>query len=621
MKLEQAAELSAKEQFAEAKKIYQDLYEEYPNNPDIAPMILERLQEVTLEISNYEESRKYGNLLLNKFPDSREVEKTWNNIIASYMKEGDYSQALKEGQKIWPIFVSPREKAHLALFLARASVARKSPLDSFYWLTEGESLAKEGEVKEEISQEMSRTLRYLSENQVRTLLLEYHGKFPEILLERRLIEIKIDNGELDAASDAADKLIAQFPQHPLIPEIKELKQVIKEQYDVDPLVIGCLLPLTGRLQPYGRRLLRGLYLAQELYNLSTWESPIQLVVKDSSAESGVSEAIDELVHSHHVFAIIGPLSRKKVEEAAQKAQSLRVPILTLTQDEKVVDTGNYVFRFCITNRLQAELLASYAVFNMGLHSFAILYPEDNYGKLFYKLIATELSALPATLKGSASYSEKTIDFTQTMRNLFSNAGVPFPKRGEKDKPISVLSPPAFDALFLPDEAQKASLIASQLYYNDIVGIRVFGTNLWNTSSLEKQYAPYLEGAIFTAGFFAGSENTGTQQFVEQFEANYDEKPQYLEAQAYDALDLILAAKNKAKYQNRGSLRSSLLKVRGLSGATGEMTVLPSGEVYTKLFLLTIRHGKVSEIRVNREKLLKKRNEWLKKTGQRNARVE
>ena len=136
----------------------------------------------------------------------------------------------------------------------------------------------------------------------------------------------------------------------------------------------------------------------------------------------------------------------------------------------------------------------------------------------------------------------------------------------------------------------------------MIGVRLFGTNLWNTPRLEKEYAPYLEGAIFVGGFFADSMKVEVQQFVERFEANYDEKPQYLEAQAYDVLNLILTAKSRAENLSRGAIRSELLKIRDFEGVTGKMTILPSGDVRKELFLLSIRSGRITELKVDQDRL-------------------
>ena len=601
-KLKEAEDLCYQGQYKKCAAIYKKLLEKYPKDPKITPLLLSRLQKAYLSSGDYDVSETYGKRLLSEYPNYYGAPEVHVNLIEAAVEKGELQRALKDGQKLWAFLGDTEEKARLAYLLSRIFTKKKDGLDAFYWLVEAERLAAGAELKNRIYSQMTKVVSLLNEHQVKSLLPEYRGRFPELWLETRLVEIMIDNGKLDEAAGRLNYLINSFPMHPLAQKFRELREAIEQERDVDADAIGCLLPLSGRLQPYGRRLLRGLYMAQELYNLSTWEQPIKIIVKDSNSEDGIASVVDELVRDHHVLAIMGPLSRKVVDEAALEAQKLRVPIVTLTQKEDVVNIGDYVFRVFLTNREQARLLVSYAVGELGFHNFGILYPEDKYGRFFEHAFSEEMKKLPVKLMADVGYDPGTTDFTRPIRNLFVRAGIPLPTKNRKEKPISVLSPPVFDAIFLPDQVQTASLIASQLVYNDVVGVRLFGTNLWNTPRLEKEYAPYLEGAIFTGGFFAGSSNPEVQQFVERFEASYDEKPQYLEAQAYDVLNLILEARKRAERPSRGAIRSQLLKIRNFEGVTGKMSILPSGNAKKEMFLLTVRGGEIRELNVDQEEL-------------------
>ena len=601
-KIRTAEDLCYQEKYPECARVYEGLLKEYPRDPKLTPMLLSRLQHTYLLMKDYTKSESYGKRVLAEYPDYSGISEVHLDLIEAEIEKGNLDKALEDGQRLWGFLGEGEEKARLAYLLAKIFTSKRDGLDAFYWLVESERLAAGADLKNRIYDQMSDITSLLSEKQVMALLPEYRGRFPEVWLQTRLVEILIDNGELDKATEKLNYLSTTYSIHPLSGKFKELEDAINRQQNVDTTAIGCLLPLTGPFQPYGRRLLRGLYMAQELYNLSTWEEPIKIIVKDSSSEEGITKAVDELVNDHHVMAIIGPLSRKVVDEAAEEAQKLRVPLITLTQKRDIVDIGDYVFRVFLTNRDQAKLLVAYAVAELELHSFGILYPEDNYGRFFRKVFSEELGKLPVKLMAEVGYDPGTTDFTQPIRNLFVKAGIPLPTRSSKEKPISVLSPPAFDAIFLPDQVQTASLIASQLVYNDVIGVRLFGTNLWNTPRLEKEYAPYLEGAIFVGGFFADSMKVEVQQFVERFEGNYDEKPQYLEAQAYDVLNLILTAKSRAENLSRGAIRSELLKIRDFEGVTGKMTILPSGDVRKELFLLSIRSGRITELKVDQDRL-------------------
>ena len=604
-KLKKAEELCYEKKYRECAGVYEELLKENPRNRELTPLILSRLQKVFLKTGDYEKSEEYGNRIISEYPDYRGMPGVHVDLIEAYLGKGDLDRALEDGQRLWTYLGDQEDKARLAYILARVFSEKKDSLNAFYWLVESERLAASAELKDRIYQQMTKVCSQLSKSQVSSLLPEFTGRFPELWLQTRLIEILVDDGDLDKAAEKLNSLADTYPMHPLAKKFAQLKEAIEQQRNVDDTAIGCLIPLNGPLQPYARRLLRGLYLAQELYNLSTWGKPIKIIVKDSSDSNGVVTAVDELVNDHHVLAIIGPLSRKVVDDAAREAQKLRVPIITLSQKTSVADIGDYVFRVFLTNKAQVKLLVAYAAGELELERFGILYPNDSYGRFFEKAFSEELEKFRVKVMAKVGYDPGTTDFTLPIRNLFVEAGLPLPDRHKKEKPISVLSPPAFDAIFLPDQVQTASLIASQLVYNDVIGVRLFGTNLWNTPRLEKEYAPYLEGAIFVGGFFAGSTRPEVQQFVERFEASYDEKPQYLEAQAYDVLNLLLAAKNNAENQSRGAIRVELYRIKDFEGVTGKMSILPSGDVDKELFLLSVKNGKITEVRIDQDRLYMK----------------
>ncbi|MBK7845679.1 MAG: hypothetical protein IPJ71_18745 [Bdellovibrionales bacterium] len=57
----------------------------------------------------------------------------------------------------------------------------------------------------------------------------------------------------------------------------------------------------------------------------------------------------------------------------------------------------------------------------------------------------------------------------------------------------------FEALFIPDGVRSVSQIAPMLAYQEVKGIKLLGTNLWNTPELAEKGEKFAEGAIFFDG--------------------------------------------------------------------------------------------------------------------------
>jgi branched-chain amino acid transport system substrate-binding protein len=168
----------------------------------------------------------------------------------------------------------------------------------------------------------------------------------------------------------------------------------------------------------------------------------------------------------------------------------------------------------------------------------------------------------------------------------------------------------FDAIFIPDRYSQVGLIAPQLAYHDVTGVKLLGTNLWNSEKLVEMAAPYLQDAVFVDGFFPGSGLPLTSQFVQSYEETFGGKPGYPEAQAYDTVRLLVEALRQPGVTSRPMLRDALLGIHSLSGVAGIASVGPDGEVSKPPFLITIYRRRMEEIQVDFEMLSQQRRKYL-----------
>ena len=79
--------------------------------------------------------------------------------------------------------------------------------------------------------------------------------------------------------------------------------------------------------------------------------------------------------------------------------------------------GDYVFRNFITPGMQVKTLVSYAIKKLQLKRFAILYPDENYGKTFMNLFWDEVIALGGKVVGAEPYNINHTDFADPIKKL------------------------------------------------------------------------------------------------------------------------------------------------------------------------------------------------------------
>ena len=189
---------------------------------------------------------------------------------------------------------------------------------------------------------------------------------------------------------------------------------------------------------------------------------------------------------------------------------------------------------------------------------------------------------------SASYKEKSTDFSEPLQKLMNIA--------KKNSPMPVTEGTPFDALFIPDQVSAVSLIAPQLPYNNVVGVTLLGTNLWSEAPLVQAGGVYVDQALFATSFFPESKDPKVRTFTEKFASLYNSMPSYLEAQAYDALMMLLQARSKSPEKaNRNSVFQNLLQSQGFQGVAGNYTVNSRGDLDRQYTILQVVNGSLNQV--------------------------
>lgn len=612
----------------EASQRYQELAMAFPRSPQAARALL-RQGEIDYRLDKYEKAVSWFQQVINEYPVRPEGDEARLWLLRCYLQLERFNDAVETGRSLTKYLPKKAQKAVAAEVVGDAEVARLNYVKAVNWYVRSYELAEEDK-HIFLAAKVDIALKHLGKEEVVALAAEYPETFPHLQLQTRLVEIEMESGRFGMAQEQLQSLIERWPDHPLVDTWQGMTEKVEEWLKVDMTAVGCVLPLSGRYQAYGDRVLRGLVMAAQDFKNNGGD--IQLIIKDSGGDPGLAvAAVRDLVLDNKVAAIIGPLSRVAAEAAAEEAQKLWVPIITLTQKEGVSDIGNYVFRYFLSNEEQTRALVEYAVLGLDYKRFAILYPNDSYGVRLMNLFWDELEGLGAEVRGIEAYDPSQTDFADQIKKL---VGLYYPRpegettdvtEGEKARETS----PAglngetsedqeeeevpivdFDAIFIPDGYSQVGLIAPQLAYYDVTGVKLLGTNLWNSQKLVEMAAPYLQDAVFVDGFFSGSGLPLTSQFVQSYEQTFGGKPGYPEAQAYDTMRLLIEGLRKPEVTSRPILRDALLGIQSLPGVAGTASVGPDGEVSKPPFLITIYRRRMEEIQVDFEMLRQRRLKYL-----------
>jgi branched-chain amino acid transport system substrate-binding protein len=437
-----------------------------------------------------------------------------------------------------------------------------------------------------------------------------------------------------------------FPGNPYEADNRHLIQELTQKLAFTPYTLGCLLPLSGSYKAYGQRVLNAVELALSRYQGGETSVPFKLMIEDSGSDDAQAvKAVRKLAQAR-VGAILGPINTAPA--AAQEAQKLNIPILTFTQKPDITGIGDFVFRNFITPQSQVRTLVSYFINDLGVHKFAVMYPEEIYGKTFMNLFWDEVVRQGGRMVGVQAYAPGQTDFAKTIKKL---VGLYYPvpanlrarpvvqveenpyfqtAPGVMDRLETWVSDPVgrlsglfyqdpdqdrvngpaigrrpakkdkqpivdFDVLFIPDAPNEAGLILPQLAYYDIKNIYLAGTNLWHSQQLIEMAKQYAQNAVLVDGFCHDSASKVVQNFVETYRSVYNTEPGLMEAYVFDTANMLFSLLAKPEIHLRSELRDQLKQMVQAEGATGPTAFESSGEAIKRLNLLRIKGDQFIEI--------------------------
>jgi ABC-type branched-subunit amino acid transport system substrate-binding protein len=334
-------------------------------------------------------------------------------------------------------------------------------------------------------------------------------------------------------------------------------------------------------------------MALDQFNSRNRGSLIKLSVKDTESDpEKAALAVNEL-SAERVGAILGPVTTH--ESAALIAQEKRIPIITLGQKENISTIGDYVFRNFITPEMQVQAIVSFAIQTLEINRFAILYPDDKYGTTFMSLFQNEVEAYGGEVIRIELYDPAQTDFAEPIKKLTqpqTELSEPPEEKTENSVPEPALD---FEAVFIPDGPTTSGLLIPQLAFYDVVGVHLFGTNLWHSDRLIQMAKQFIQGAIMADGFFAGSHSQKVKDFVEKFEEAFDEKPGFIEAVAYDTAMILFDLVSRNDIQSRSEIKNEIMNLQDFQGVTGATSFDHTGNAHKKLYLLQIQGDKFIEL--------------------------
>ena len=512
---------------------------------------------------------------------------------------------------------------------ARKFIRAGEMRDALVFYNKALSLASESE-KKRVMENVRDVLARADTPALRELSRTKELFIPQALILYRLAVNQALEENYKGAAQTIETFEEKFPDHPLAGDVAELKLLV-EKSRFNRELVGCLLPLTGKYSIFGKRALNGIECAVKDFRKNHPDRKIRILIKDTGSNKKQAVSLAEELAGMEVAALIGPMGTAKA--AGEVAKENGIPMMAMTQKELNGADESFLFSNFLTPRLQAKALASYAYYRLGIRNFAILYPEDEYGKTYMNFFWDMVEEYGGQIKGVESYGPDQTDFSESLEKITGEFyKVPNFIKENPDQYESILlikdkdgdteedekqkqarkesrrgargAEDAgkvkfrldFEAVFIPDSHEKVSMILPQLAFHDIENVALLGTNLWHDKSLLKDAAGYTDNALITSGFYPESSiNPKAGRFANEYRRLYGKFPGFIEAVAYDSASIVLESLLDESINSREELRNVIAGGMFFNGTTGKTYFDRNGDLHKELFYLTIEEEEFTEI--------------------------
>lgn len=577
----------------------QEFISRHPDSPDL-PKAYFLLGESYVKTQAFMLAVPHLRKAVEEYPTMPFLQQAMEDLALAYTEVGETDRALGLHQQLLDMVKDQASRAVLHDRIAELLLKKKDYIKTIESLLAERSLVKEADrfaITERIKAVLDQGLK---EKSLQELVLLYPKSFPGDYAMIKLAQLYESKGDVYRTERELKRFLYTFPKHDYVSQARSQIATIKKKIQSHRLIIGVLLPLSGKLGVFGEEVINGIQIAMDQMKDNFREDQVGVAIVDSAEPStNLLSQLDTLIKEYNPIAVIGPLMSKEVVQLAPRMERLQIPLISPSATAPGLSKeSRYIFRNALTNEQQGKAIAEYAVNTLGLKRFVILYPNDHYGVALSQIFKTEATRLGGTIVTVQAYPLEETDFGPQLKQIkeadLKGTGTLVPVEGdEKDKTAPEYIP-GFDAIFLPGDADKVGLIASQLAFYDFKGITLLGSNGWNSKDLIRIGGRFMEGGVFVDGFFAGSSDPAVQSFVERYRARYQTEPTIFAAQSYDVARMILTALQRG-ITSGSALRDYLLTVRDFAGASGHLNFTPEGEAEKKLFIIQIRNGRFVQI--------------------------
>lgn len=345
----------------------------------------------------------------------------------------------------------------------------------------------------------------------------------------------------------------------------------------DEVKIGVVLPLSGALSGYGQPSQKGVTLINSMEpTLANGDTVKLIIIDDKSDKVEAANAMQRLVSSDKVDAVIGEVTSTNTLAMTKMAEDTKTPLISPTAtNDRVTRNREYVSRVCFSDSFQGVVGANLASRDLKAKKAAIMFDSSN---------------------------DYSVGLARAFRNQFVKNGgtiaveVQAPG-GSKDfkAQLSTVKSHNVDMIYMPIYYTEGALIAVQAKQLGLKVPVVGGDGLAADPIFFKLGQDAVEGYMTTDYYSpnAKEQTPDGEKFIQAWTAKYNEPTHTWGAMTADAYKMIVAAMNKCSDpHDRVCVNKNLRATTNFTGITGTLT-LKGGDAIRPAVINEVKNGQLA----------------------------
>lgn len=342
------------------------------------------------------------------------------------------------------------------------------------------------------------------------------------------------------------------------------------------LLIGHVASMTGDTATFGTSADEGARLALDEINASggVLGKQVKLITEDDrSLADEAKAAAQKLITRDKVIAIVGEIASSRSLAIAPICQEAEIPMLSPgSTNPKVTEVGDYIFRACFIDPFQGTAVAKFAMNDLKLKRFAVLYPiNSDYGVGLRQFFTEAVKKGGGEIVEEQSYTEgRDVDFRAQLTT------------------IKAKNP---EGIFISGYYTEAGLIAQQARDLGLKAI-LLGGDGWDSDKTITIGKQAVEGAYFSNHYSDEELRPEVKKFVDDYKKKYGGKtPDAMAILGYDAMKLMADAITRAGSTDGAAIRDALAATKDFQGASGKISIDEQRNAKKPAVILKIDGGK------------------------------